>query len=117
MNGFSLSPGSLGEPGAGCFWQCFSKNLQTQTLLLGAATTLPAVFLDWRAWHRTIGTEDAAVARLGLDDLVATSAVVKPLAGVRWHFLGLRKPAQGACNSRSKFDGHGHIVRVKCEVI
>ena len=54
--------------------------------MLGAA----ALRLHWWARHRTERTENATVARLGLEALSTAFAVVEELAGIRGHrFHGL----------------------------
>jgi hypothetical protein len=56
--------------------------------------------LDRWARHRAVGTEHAAVARLGFEHRVAALALVEPLTGVGGHPLCLHVPAYRAGQCR-----------------
>ena len=56
---------------------------------LAAAASVLAVLLNRRAWHGPVGAEHAAITRLRLEYRVALPALVKPLAGIGGHGLGL----------------------------
>ena len=71
---------------------------------------MPAVtarLLLWRARHRTVGAEDAAVSRSRTQPCSAARALVKELAGVDRHRLDPRHPALGASDYRSS--DHGRV--------
>jgi len=52
--------------------------------------------LHWWTLHRTVGTKDAAVARLGAQHRLAADALVEKLASVSWHRLALSEAADRA---------------------
>src|SRR6185437_12474728 len=56
--------------------------------------------LDRRARHRAVGAEHAAVARLGLEPLAASFAVIEKLASIRGHSLNRLMLAFGAGDRR-----------------
>ena len=75
-----------------------------------AAATAGALapLLDWRARHRPVGAEHAAVASLRFEHRVAMLALVEPLAGVGRHGLRLDVTAGGARERGFEDDG-GHF--------
>ncbi len=54
----------------------------------GCRSSTASASLNRRAWHRAVGAKHAAVARLGLQPLAASLAVIEELAGVGGHPLG-----------------------------
>ena len=56
---------------------------------LAAAASVLAVLLNRRARHGPVGAEHAAIARFRLEYRVALPALIKPLAGIGGHGLGL----------------------------
>jgi hypothetical protein len=52
--------------------------------------------LDWRAWHRAVGTEDAAIARLWPQHHATPSALEEIDAGIDGHCLRVTSAAGGA---------------------
>src|SRR5258708_6005475 len=54
----------------------------------GSGSSTAAASLNRRAWHRAVGAKHAAFARLGLQPLAASIAVIEELAGVGGHPLG-----------------------------
>jgi hypothetical protein len=65
---------------------------QASRLAASRLFTLLLALLDWRARHRAIGAEDAAVSLLGLQQFRTTFAVIKELAEVGGHGLGVLVP-------------------------
>ena len=49
--------------------------------------------LHWWTLHRTVGTKEAAVAWLGVQNRLASDAFVEKLASVSWHRLALSEAA------------------------
>ena len=58
--------------------------------------TAAALLLDRWTGHRSVGTEHAAVARLGFEQGLAARALIKVLARVRRHALLSLLPANRA---------------------
>jgi hypothetical protein len=56
-------------------------------------TTGAILALHWGTLYRTIRTKDAAIDRLGTQQLLAVSAFVEVLAGVSWHRFALGEAA------------------------
>ena len=56
-------------------------------------TTGTILALHWGTLYRTIRTKDAAIARLGMQQLLAASAFVEELASVSWHRFALGEAA------------------------
>ena len=54
----------------------------------GCRSSTASASLNRRAWHRAVGAKHPAVARLGLQPLAASLAVIEELAGVGGHPLG-----------------------------
>lgn len=77
--------------------------------------------LDRRALNRPIRAVNAAVAGHRAQNLTASLAVIKELAGVGWHGLRLLVTASGAFDYRPQFNGllrcagHGwaHLLTVE----
>ncbi len=65
-----------------------------------AAATAFAMLLNRRTRHRGVGAVDAAVSRLGLEHDVALLALIKPLACIGGHRLGLGVSALGTSQRR-----------------
>ena len=80
-----------------------------------AATTSLSTLLDRGARNRAVGTEDAAVAWLGLEHRVALFALVEPLAGIHRHHLGLGVAALGAGQRRFRDHPNHLATRTKVE--
>jgi hypothetical protein len=71
-----------------------------------------SLHLDWRARHRTVGTEHAAVTWLRLEARAAAGALVKEPACIGRHGLGPGRTAMGA-----RDDGYkDHDCKPMCEV-
>ena len=58
------------------------------------------VSLHWWTLHRTVGTKDAAVARLGAQHRLAADAFVENLASLYWHRLAFSEAADRAHQHR-----------------
>jgi len=69
-----------------------------------SVTATTADLLDGRAFDRAVGTENATVAPLGVQDSFAVPALVKPLAGVRGHGLRRHMAALGAGDGGLQYD-------------
>ena len=68
-------------------------------------STVPlAMNLNRWTRHRSIGTIDAAVPVLRLDDGSTALTIVKILTRIRRHGFGFLMPTFGACNHRSEFN-------------
>ena len=65
-----------------------------------------------RAHHRTVRTEDAAIPRLGPQDLIAVLAFIEELARVRWHrfdpYMSTGRTGQFALKN---WTGHGSLAQ------
>src|SRR5262245_42080408 len=72
---------------------------------VGPGRPARALCLDWRARHRTIGTEHAAVAMLGPHGRATACAVVDELARVGRH--GLRLGSGAIRTGNYRFKDHG----------
>ena len=62
-----------------------------------------ARFLNRRAWRVAVGAENAAIARLRLQQGFASSTFVEILAGVHWHRFGCFMPADRTGERRDRF--------------
>lgn len=58
--------------------------------------------LDWWAWQRSVGTEDATIARLGTKHRAACRTLIKVDASVTRHSLSMARTAFGACQFRGQ---------------
>ena len=68
--------------------------------------TIAAPCLDRRTRYAAVRTEHATVARLGLEQCLASRAFVKPLAGVGGHDQQLGVATGGASQQGFQFDCH-----------
>ena len=73
-------------------------------------------FLDRRAWHAPVGTEDAAVARFRRHGIAAFLALVSDEAGVRRHSLLRTETAFRACQHGIQLDAHRRSPATKLAV-
>jgi hypothetical protein len=85
------------------FWkQLFSRNNEQahqesrQKIRLSMpirSTTTTTLLLNWRAFHCSKRTIDAAVARIGAQDFFTLAALIKILAGIGGHGFQLAETA------------------------
>lgn len=69
----------------------------------GCTSIFLRFLLHWRAFHRAIGTKDAAVARLWFENNATPLALVEELAGCGWHDFLLAIAAVWAGQDRVEF--------------
>ena len=70
--------------------------------------------LQRRAWHRTVGTKYATIARSRPQEHFAVLTLVKVLAGVDRHRLALNMPAKRARQNRFQNDRSHCLVLLGC---
>lgn len=77
-----------------------------------ASVTAVIPHLLGRAHHRTVRTENAAISRLGPQNLIAVLALVEELARVRWHrfypYMSTGRTGQFALKN---WTGHGSLAQ------
>jgi hypothetical protein len=77
---------------------------QTQTAGSSDTACCRSSLLNRWTWHRTVGTEDAAVPRFGSQNSAASSAVIQDPTSICRHPLCFRCAAMRALNDRMQYD-------------
>jgi hypothetical protein len=78
---------------------------------VAVARTTAAVGLNWRTFHRPVGTEYTAMTRLRLQPCGATRAVIEKQARIRGHPLSALLTAMRAGEHRFKLDSLAGFAR------
>lgn len=76
-------------------------------LINTALSAAALLLLDWRAFHQAIGAEDAAVAKLWLEDSATALAPVEELTCSGRHDFLLAKAAMWTGQVRAEFSFRG----------
>src|SRR3984893_15544516 len=80
---------------------CMTRLIDSTTAgIVGAAAGTRK--LDWWAWQRSVGTEDATIARLGTKHRAACRTLIKVDASVTRHNFSMARTAFATCQFRGQ---------------